>query len=126
MNYVDNPAKIIVFALAFAFVCKTMIVPYLKGQYLLIKEKQHDKKRNAVPRDDKWADTVGELNGRWNVLRKYVVTKQYKPFECIKCMTFWVSMGMAIGCGMQGASAFVGVVGLACGMLLEGILMRYF
>jgi hypothetical protein len=126
MNLENSTAEIIVYSLSVAFVFKTMLVPYIKKRYLNYLEYEHDKKRNAIPKDDKWGDLVGELNSEWNNRRKRIVSRQYKPWECIKCMTFWVSLSTAIWSGYQAEAAFVGIVGLACGMLLEGILMRYF
>lgn len=126
MNLEHNPTKIIVYSLAIAFVCKTMIFPFLKKLYLNYLEYGYDELKGKRIRNDKWADLVAEINQEWNDRRKRIVTKQYKPFECIKCMTFWVSMIIAICSGYQGEAAFVGVVGLSAGMLLEGILMRHF
>jgi hypothetical protein len=119
-------ACIIVYSLSVAFVFKTMLVPYIKKQYIKYLEEKYDAIKKVIPKDDRWVDIVGAINGDWNERRKRIVTKQYKPYECIKCMTFWVSLIAAIFNGYQGEAAFVGVAGLACGMLLEGILMRYF
>jgi hypothetical protein len=121
-----NPAKIIVYSLSFAFVLKTMIIPFLKQLYLTRLEQAHDELKMKIVKDEYWADNVSAINSEWNERRKRIVTKQYKPWECIKCMTFWSSMVSAICMGYQGEAAFVGIVGLAAGMLLEGILMRYF
>jgi hypothetical protein len=126
MHLEHNPTKIIVYSLSFAFICKIMIVPFLKQLYLTRLEQAHDELKMKIVKDEYWADNVSAINSEWNERRKRIVTKQYKPFECIKCMTFWSSMIIAICIGYQGEAAFVGIVGLAAGMLLEGILMRYF
>jgi len=103
-----------------------MIFPFLKKAYLDWIERAYDALKREINHDDDWISKVGKINHEWNERRRRIVSKQYKPWECIKCMTFWVSMIIAICSGYQGEAAFVGVVGLFAGMLLEGILMRHF
>jgi hypothetical protein len=126
MHLEHNPTKIIIYSLSLAFVIKTMLIPFLKALYLKQLERKYDEIKGKIRKDDKWGDLVGEINQEWNDRRKRIVTATHKPFDCIKCMTFWVSMITAICMGYQGEAAFVGIVGLAAGMLFEGILMRYF
>jgi hypothetical protein len=127
MHLEHNPAKIIIYSLSLAFVTKTMLIPFIKDLYLKQLERTYDKIRAGLRHEDNVRiDELSNINQEWNDRRKRIATATHRPFDCIKCMTFWSSMIIAICIGYQGEAAFVGIVGLAAGMLLEGILMRYF
>jgi hypothetical protein len=120
-----TPIKIILYSLSVAFVFKAMLIPFLKDLYLRQLEKHYHRLKRKVVDEDGWVNKVGAINQEWNDRRKNIRSSTHKPFDCIKCMSFWCSLIISICAGLQGESAFVGIAGLAAGMLLEGIMMRY-
>jgi hypothetical protein len=121
----ENPVKIIVYSLSIAFVCKMMIVPFIIKLYMNYLERRVNKIKSTIKKDDNWSVIIGEINSIWNKKRSEIVSATRKPFDCIKCMSFWVSITLSVIGGLQGEAALVGIVGLACGMILEGIIMRW-
>lgn len=117
--------EVIVYALSFAFVCKQAIVPFVKKLVLGRLERYYNRIKRNIPKDDMWVENISAINQYWNDRRKNIVSMQYKPFECIKCMTMWTTLALCLIAGIYEEIGLVGIVGLAAGMLFEGILMRY-
>lgn len=117
--------EIIVYALSFAFVSKKFLVPAIIKLYIKHLENYYDRIKQAIPKDNEWVNNISAVNQYWNDRRKNIVTRQYKPFECIMCMTFWCTLILCLIAGIHEEIGLVGIVGLAAGMLFEGILMRY-
>jgi hypothetical protein len=116
MNYDVSVIRIIVYSLAVAFCITKMLIPFLKESYIKFIHWQY----KAIGKP--YAQWFAEFNRRAVRVREL----RLKPLDCTKCLTFWCSLILAIACGLQLEAAFVGVVGLFAGALLEGILMRYF
>ena len=111
-----STSKIIVYSLAIAFVYAKLFMPELRGWYI---KRIHDK-RVADWKSGKRED-LGNINELIASLRKPI-----KPFDCIKCLSFWFSIPLSLLSQHTNEVGLIAIVSLACGMLLEGILMRYF
>lgn len=116
MNYDVSVIRIIVYSLAVAFCITKMLIPFLKEFYIKFIHWQY--KASGKP----YSQWFAEFNRRAFRVRAL----RLKPLDCIKCLTFWCSLSLALINGMHLESTFVGIVGLFAGALLEGILMRYF
>lgn len=114
MNLELTKTEIIVYALSLAFIFKTIITPLCKQAAVKFYKWINKKKTNL--------NDVAKINSNISEFMQW----EMKPASCIKCMTFWLTIILGIIYSNHEDVGLLAVVGLACGMLLEGILMRYF
>lgn len=121
-----STTSIIIQSLAAAFIISNWLVDEVKRAMLRLIEWKANKQKAKVPKDDKWGDVVGFINSNLASLQRDIIEAKFKPFSCMQCMTFWLSIITATctGSSLQDIM-FVGIVGFACGMLLDRILMRW-
>jgi hypothetical protein len=116
MSYDASISKVLFYSLSIAFVFVYGLVPYIKESCI---------RMLAAYRKKRWKSGMAEDLGNLNEIISDIRGLRLKPFTCLKCMSFWVSILFALIFGYKQEAGLVGIAGLACGMLLEGILMRY-
>src|ERR1043165_1808519 len=93
-------------ALTYAFVITNYLVPELRRSLLKFVEWLADRKKAMVPKDDNWGDVVGEINRDLGFIQAFIINAPMKPFSCMQCTTFWLSLAFA-WCNGTGHIMFV-------------------
>lgn len=63
-----------------------------------------------------WVELVMPSMPKWT---------QGKPLNCLKCMTGWFSLPLAMLVGYGAESVLIGIAGVFIGAIAEGIIMRW-